>query len=354
MKNKLIIVLGMHRSGTSLITRSLFALDFDLGSNLMPAVKDNNDKGFWEDIDICTLNVEMLTALNSNWCNVSMITEEEVDQLKQQGYLFKAIELLQRKLEATSTFAFKDPRVTKLLPFWKEVFKNCDSDLHYIIVLRNPLSVVKSLAKRDDIDDEQSYLLWISHVISSLVESTNGKRVLLDYDLFMQYPDEQMHRVAKNLNLNINPDEFESFKSEFLDQNLRHSVFQPQDLSNDQACFPLAEEIYVSLLKVAEDYIALDDINLQENIKKWILDFQNNHYFLKLTDKLITRNFTLANQIVPELKAVIAYKEDIIAYKEAIIENKDAELALIYNSRSWKITKPLRSITKFIQDFRRK
>ena len=64
---KIIVVFGMHRSGTSALTRGLQTMGVDLGDNLMPPVSGNNDKGFWEDLDINALNLEMLDFLNKEW-----------------------------------------------------------------------------------------------------------------------------------------------------------------------------------------------------------------------------------------------------------------------------------------------
>ena len=55
----IIVVLGMHRSGTSAITRGLMVLGVELGDHLMPPAPNNNDKGFFEDIDVNAINVEL-------------------------------------------------------------------------------------------------------------------------------------------------------------------------------------------------------------------------------------------------------------------------------------------------------
>ena len=60
---RLIVVLGMHRSGTSTIARALQTMGVSLGDKLMPAADGDNPKGFFEDTDIYALNVEMLHAL---------------------------------------------------------------------------------------------------------------------------------------------------------------------------------------------------------------------------------------------------------------------------------------------------
>ena len=47
---RLIVVLGMHRSGTSAITRALNVLDVDLGDRLLPPVDGDNAKGYFVDL----------------------------------------------------------------------------------------------------------------------------------------------------------------------------------------------------------------------------------------------------------------------------------------------------------------
>ena len=65
VRKKIIVVLGMHRSGTSAITRGLQTLGVNLGSSLIPP-DDNNEKGFFEDIEINSFNNQLLSALGSD------------------------------------------------------------------------------------------------------------------------------------------------------------------------------------------------------------------------------------------------------------------------------------------------
>ena len=120
-KTKLIVVLGMHRSGTSILARSLQTLGVELGDYLIPGSKDINIKGYWEDVDINTLNNEMLAAINSSWHQLTSISHLDIDTLRNNGYDNRATELLLKKVGNVSAWGFKDPRVAKLLPFWEEV-----------------------------------------------------------------------------------------------------------------------------------------------------------------------------------------------------------------------------------------
>lgn len=84
---KLIVVLGMHRSGTSAITRGLQVLGVNLGDNLMPPVEGNNAKGFFEDLDLNALNVELLQTLRSDWDYLSPIEDSDVEKLTEKWIL---------------------------------------------------------------------------------------------------------------------------------------------------------------------------------------------------------------------------------------------------------------------------
>ena len=238
--HRLIVVLGMHRSGTSAVARGLQAMGVDLGNNLMPPVPGNNEKGFWEDLDIYSLNIEMLNALNMDWHFLTPIQSSDVDTLRRDGYLQRALELLKGKTAGIQVFGFKDPRATKLLPFWKEVFIQNQLKVNYVITLRHPLSVCQSLTNRDGFEIEKGALLWLEHVIGSLVGTLDEKRLVVDYDRLMQSPDAELKRIAKKFQLQIIPSELIRYKTEFLDNELRHTIYQIDDLVNVQAIPPLA------------------------------------------------------------------------------------------------------------------
>jgi glycosyltransferase involved in cell wall biosynthesis len=311
-RSKLIVVLGMHRSGTSAITRGLQVFGVGLGDRLMPAIEGNNDKGFWEDIDLNTLNNEMLSVIDSDWHHLAPITVNDLEILRNKGYFLRAAELLRQKVGSTPNFGFKDPRVAKLLPFWKEVFSHCQFDVNYVLAVRHPLSVVKSLAKRDGFDAEKSYLLWLGHVITGLVESKGNKRVLVDYDLMMQSPEHQLNRIAKCFDLTLDPSELQTYKTAFLDQGLRHSVFEPKDLELDKSCPSLVREVYMALLDVAIDKVRVDGSEIQKEIEKWNAEFDRLATTLTLIDRLQLQK-TKVEHVVAERDSQIASLDQAVA-----------------------------------------
>src|SRR5579859_249277 len=69
-RRSLILVLGMHRSGTSALTRSINLMGAEIPGTLMPAVADVNPLGFWESLEIMGCHERFLAATGSSWNDI--------------------------------------------------------------------------------------------------------------------------------------------------------------------------------------------------------------------------------------------------------------------------------------------
>jgi glycosyltransferase involved in cell wall biosynthesis len=328
MKKRLIVVVGMHRSGTSAITRGLQVMGVGLGDKIMPGLEDNV-KGFWEDLDFNALNIEMLSVLDSNWHHLAPIEPDDVNTLRKKGYFLRAVELLRTKVGNSPLFGFKDPRVAKLLPFWKEVFVHCQIDTSYLLATRHPLSVVKSLKKRDGFEAAKSYAMWLGHVITSLSCTVGENRIVVDYDRLMQSPDHEINRIATCFNLTIDAIELQTYKTEFLEQGLRHTVYELNDLLLDEVCPPLVNEIYTALMSVAADETRLDDPALQKKVENWAIEFERIKSILTLVDQFANRETSVDHAVlerdrqVAELKQVVAERDQSLQVLSAQVAECD-------------------------------
>ena len=231
---KVIVVLGMHRSGTSAITRSLELLGVGLGDNLHPAGFDN-PKGFWEDLECLEINEELLCHLGSAYDRLDLAWERVKSDPFINTLNEKAKQLVIRKLsENNGLWGFKDPRTCRLLSFWQGVFNFVGCETNYVIVLRNPLSIASSLAKRNRIPFEKSYFLWLQHMLPAVLGSAGSPRLLIDYDLFMDAPIEQITKISENLYLPMvdsDSSAVREYQNNFLDDGLRHSRFSLKDFN---------------------------------------------------------------------------------------------------------------------------
>ncbi len=283
----IIVVLGMHRSGTSVITRSLKVLGIDLGNNLMAKAESNNPKGFWEDLDINNLNIDLLRALGHDWHTTIPISTIELTSSTVESFKLRAATMLRKKLEHTTIFGLKDPRICRLLPFWQSVFDHLKTNVKYIIASRNPMSIARSLNKRDGFDFEKSYYLWLDHITHSITNTSEKLRIVVDYDLLIESPEEQLQRISSFLELNFNLEskEFLEYKNDFLGVSLRNTQFNKEDLLLESSAPKLAIDIYYSLYKIAKDEISLDNSKINLLIKAYINFHQTHIPILKYLTK---------------------------------------------------------------------
>lgn len=260
---KLIVVLGMHRSGTSAVMNALASLGATLGDDLLPAGKDN-PKGFFEDKAINDLNIEMLAAIGQHWFSLTLVSDDDVERLIAAGYLQQAKNLLQEKMQGLDVFGFKDPRVSKLFKFWKRVFADINVDVHYVLCLRHPLSVAQSLLKRNKTPIRKGYLLWLSYNLA-LAQELQGLPVMaLDYDQLMESPELKLEQLALHTKLTPDNKKIAEFVHQFLDSDLRHSIFTRDDLLSDDRCtteIVNVYDLYCLLLSGTKATVPLEQLN---------------------------------------------------------------------------------------------
>jgi hypothetical protein len=201
---RLFVVLGMHRSGTSLVAKATSILGVALGDNLW-GPKEDNPTGFWEDRDVVALDKALLDRAGMDWNSLSAResswTGADFADLKEE-----AMDLVRSRLADHGAWGFKDPRMCRVLPFWKDVFAALGIRPTYILTVRHPLNVAGSLRRRDGLPELHSHLLWLAHVCRALAETTGEPRCFVDYDELVEQPVPELGRLVRALGLPVTPE----------------------------------------------------------------------------------------------------------------------------------------------------
>jgi len=162
--NKIICILGMHRSGTSLAAQILAANGVSFGNNIL-GKRISNPEGHYEDRFILNTNKRILRDFNSSWDRPNLDIHPPLwpffCALRPDGYYwsdlyFKIKENIPLEYFTHRPFAFKDPRCCITLPFWKEVFNK----MTYLVVLRHQDAVAQSLLRRQQQWLSPSRVFW--------------------------------------------------------------------------------------------------------------------------------------------------------------------------------------------------
>jgi hypothetical protein len=258
-----IAVLGMHRNGTSLLTRGLQTLGVYLGDNFIDDQPDN-PTGFWEHKPIVDLNERLLQVLGLKWESVSLIEDAQWQKPEVRTLHLEATEYLRAYFLNHPLWGFKDPRTIRLLPFWRSVFLTEGVNDNYVVIIRNPLSVASSLKERQGMGARTSHLLWLLYMVPYLSQVADRPFVVIDYDVLMVEPRPQLERIARPLKIALdeaNAIAIEHFAVNFLDPNLRHNFFSRDDFDTIPRVSSLTREAYLWLHLLATDQIEPDSIH---------------------------------------------------------------------------------------------
>jgi hypothetical protein len=333
LNNTLVVVLGMHRCGTSVITRGLQVMGVNLGESLMPASEANNDKGFWEDTGVNELNIQLLDAIGHSWHSLTPVLAEEWQQPSVEKFKLAAIQLLRSRFEKTDCFGVKDPRMARTLPFWRPIFEHLGLQVRYVIACRNPANAVRSLASRDSFDLEKGYLLWLEHMLLSVRYSQGQARVFVDYDRMLQSPERELQRMASALDLPFDPesDELEVYKKAFLESSLRHHGLQFEDIEYDPAAPQAVVELSRCLFAVAAE--REDDEKLDALVGRQLEEMASQLYGYRLLRRYDELSYGLGWSLrdktreAEELGGVLERKEHLLNEQYGRIQQIETSLA---------------------------
>ncbi|MBZ0072511.1 MAG: glycoside hydrolase family 99-like domain-containing protein [Burkholderiaceae bacterium] len=307
----IVVVLGMHRSGTSAITRGLKVLGVDLGDRLIDGLPRDNDKGFFEDAEINALDNELLRKLCRDWHTLTPVLLADLATPAVAEFKPRAVEILRSRLSATNCFGLKDPRIPRLLPFWQDVFAHLQARVSYVIACRNPLSVASSLAERDGFDFEKSYYLWFEHMLQSVMQTTNQPRIVVDYDRLVDDPAGQLQRIAKNLELTFAPEslEFTEYRTQFLEDSMRHTRYRAQDLHLDKSVPSNVSVLYSALTELAADAVQFDDRKVTSLVSQVDAQFRDSYPALRYMQTCDERAAALAHKANEQQKLIQIERE---------------------------------------------
>jgi len=193
-----ICVTGMGRCGTSLTTAIIGLLGIDLGptERMLPATSNDNARGYWEQREIYEINEEVLATFGGTWARPPHLPpgwERSPALAVVRGRARNSLTDLFGASE--DRWAWKDPRASVTLPFWRDLV----GDMDYVLCVRNPADVAASLVRRgtDELDFDDSVALWLHYTRAALENTQGHRRLILCYEDYFTDTDRQIQRLAE-------------------------------------------------------------------------------------------------------------------------------------------------------------
>ncbi len=204
MSHLLIVVIGMHRSGTSMCSNILQTMGADMAEAAYAA--PGNTRGHWERPRLVDTNDAIFALFQRGWTTPAHVLDMPrgwLEDPRVQRLRATAASWLKPLLGRDRPFGFKDPRSTLLLPFWRQVFEDVDAQPTIVFCVRDPAQVARSLLVRDGMDRGQAEYRWLSYNVEA-VRAVAGEPVcIVAYEHWFERRAETMARLAAHTGLPV-------------------------------------------------------------------------------------------------------------------------------------------------------
>lgn len=384
-----ICITGMHRSGTSMITRMLNLCGLYLGEeqDLLPAMPDNPE-GFWENRKFMEINDAILSFFGGSWH-----TPPDPGSIFNMQHDLSFLEEQAKNLIggfANQTFwGWKDPRNSLTFPFWQGIIPG----LKVIICLRNPVEVAQSLVHRNQFSEIFSLNLWQTYNQRLMTSVAPAYRLITHYNTYFAEPETELRRLLEFMNIKVDNDTIRGACQATL-SSLRHNraafgnlieTGAPLDVANLYAeMCSQAGHFYLNTIKTNIRLSSANnerfDPEIEQNLlskfmgkdplvqlmAQWSAEKQRQIELLaeqiskekmekEQTVQLLHTQLTEKEQTVQALTTQAAEKEQAkqalisqLAEKEQAIQVLAAQIAETEGSRAWKALYVLRRIKAFL------
>jgi hypothetical protein len=323
-----VVVVGMHRSGTSAVTGAIGALGFNSVSVDDRMSPHDSNPEHWESLSIALHNDAILAHFGGTWDAPPELADgwERGRGLPDRTV---ASELLAAAYPRPGPSVWKDPRVCLTLPYWRDLL---GAPMVAVLVWRAPFAVASSLRRRDGMPLPVGLALWERYNRSAVANLAQTVTFVLDYDVMLEDPQASLSGLTSWLGSVGEFDGMSPWDDEralsYVDAKLRHEPVQPSD-GDDRIILDQQRLLHEHLTALAGGHRILPQPNIGES--PWtraILDARGASNLLEL--RTLERQLEHANA-----------ERDW--YANALEESR-ARLDILKATTSWRITAPLRSV----------
>lgn len=355
-----LIVLGMHRSGTSVVSGALGLLGATLPTDLMEP-SSFNPKGYFESQSIMRINEETLRAIGTAWYDLRGISPADLGSITVEKAKVELKEAIRHQYGDASLAVLKDPRFCRTFPALLDAIDDCDALPLVVFSFRNPLEVARSLKTRDGIALDHGLGLWLHHMLEGEFQSRGVRRVFLDYGAFLRDWQTSIGRLERELGIALpRKDAAAEEVDRFIDPDLRHHKcdrHQLEGLSGTPGQLNSTYEAFQKLARNPHCEDAMHDLDLIradfEAMSSFLGGGLKEYYDEISTLKAVERQMHnelegLKTQSV-DLRVQLQDKKRELQKSERGLQDSQRKLKAIERSRSWRLTKPLRDVRYFMR-----
>jgi glycosyltransferase involved in cell wall biosynthesis len=227
-----LMILGMHRSGTSAVTRITGLLGAALPRTVLDPAPDN-PTGFWESPGLIALNDRIIARLDNNWDDWRKLRLDRLTEADLAGFEDALHATVESEFACAPMFAIKDPRVCRLASLYSDALARRGITPRFLLMVRNPLAVMESLASRDGMTQSYVAILWLRHFLDAESQTRGKPRAFVHYESLLGDWRRDIERTALQIGISWprSPSDAAPEIARFLKAELQHHVFSTDDLN---------------------------------------------------------------------------------------------------------------------------
>jgi hypothetical protein len=270
-----LLVFGMHRSGTSALTRVLNLRGAAL-SRQMVAPKSDNPRGYWEPAGLPAIHEELFELLGSAPTDFGSLDLHRLNADLYGRFEHQLIELLQRDFADARLFVIKEPRMCRFIPLWLDATRTFGAEPKAIIPIRDPREVAASLLRRNAFNPLFGHFLWLRHVLDAELYTREIDRVFVTYEDLLRDWQTATDRIAHTLKIAwpCSTEESRADVDAFLDKKLRHYEASEDAVRQQNETPRWVKEAFDVLAAIADETIA-DDAAARKSLDRIRPDFDH-------------------------------------------------------------------------------
>jgi hypothetical protein len=331
-----VVIAGMHRSGTSMVTRLLNLCGLYLGDEqyILSPTKDNPE-GFWENAQFQSMNDEILASFGGGW-DIPPVLQTGWEASPHLAAIADKAKLVIKEIsQQHPVWGWKDPRNSLTLPFWKKLVPNAK----IIVCIRNPFEVSHSLLRIGGASSVFSYNLWLIYNKQLLLSPNLEECIITHYDSFFRDPQSELRRLVNFLEMEVS-DEMIGTACQTISTDLRHNYGSITNLRMTNApaqLLYLYRELCLRAGSMYKNSVSPEEAKFLENIaptEELIIAPPQKHM------EEINQDLKIANaEKARLLKEILSLREEI-KMLQSTIQNISA-------SRSWRLIQIIQKIRLF-------
>src|ERR1700722_17915406 len=247
-----IVVLGMHRSGTSALAGVLCGLGGAAPTKDLMGPHPCNQKGLFEALGLAQAHDEFLAAAGSRWHDWRKFDLQWAHSQAAAQYSAKIRTVLAEEFGDEPVIVLKDPRICRFVPYTLSLLADLNVSPVAVLPVRNPLEVALSLQRRDNFAVPKSMMLWLRHVLDAEYFSRSLPRYFLPYEGLLQNWRHHVDRIAEQTDIAW-PDRSDRSGVEidqFLTMELYHERATWDETREHREVLELARQTYRILMDI--------------------------------------------------------------------------------------------------------